>query len=149
MNDEDLQKGHGELEVRSKVWIEVDGEPAFGRGTRFLLEAIETHGSINQAAKEVGASYRRALSHIQTMEQRLGTTLVVRQTGGRNGGGATLTPEARVFLEKFEMMEKTLREFVDAQFKELFRDQNESACMRDANHDDLGAMSPADASTGM
>ena len=116
-----MQKRHNELEVRSKIWIETDGEPVFGRGRRLLLEAINSHGSINQAAKEVGISYRKALSHIQAMEKRLGISLVVRQAGGRNGGGATLTPEAREFLIKFVAMEKGLREFVDAQFQKLYR----------------------------
>jgi molybdate transport system regulatory protein len=116
-----MQKSHNDLEVRSKIWIEAAGEPVFGRGRRFLLEAISSHGSINQAAKEVDISYRKALSHIQAMEKRLGISLVVRQAGGRNGGGAALTPEAREFLRKFEAMEQGLREFVDAQFRELFR----------------------------
>lgn len=101
----------------------MDGEPVFGRGRRFLLEAIDTHGSINQAAKEVGISYRKALSHIQIMEKRLGISLVVRQAGGRHGGGASLTLEAREFLKKFEKLEQGLREFVDAQFQELFPKQ--------------------------
>ena len=120
-----MQNSHNELEIRSKLWIEMDGEPVFGRGRRFLLEAIDTYGSINQAAKEVGISYRKALSHIQVMEKRLGISLVVRQTGGRHGGGALLTPEAREFLKKFEMLEKGLREFVDAQFQKLFQMQEE------------------------
>jgi molybdate transport system regulatory protein len=100
--------------------MEVDGEAVFGRGRRILLEAIDTHGSINQAAKEVGISYRKAWGHIQAMEKRLGISLVVRQTGGKNGGGAMLTPEARDFLRKFEKMEQGLLEFVNAQFRELF-----------------------------
>lgn len=118
-----MQNSHNELAIRSKLWIETDGEPVFGRGRRFLLEAIDAHGSINQAAKEVGISYRKALSHIQVMEKRLGISLVVRQTGGRNGGGALLTPEARVFLKKFESLERGLRQFVDAQFREFFPKQ--------------------------
>ena len=118
-----MQKSHNGLEIRSKIWIETDGEPVFGRGRRFLLEAIDSHGSINQAAKEVGLSYRKALGHIQAMEKRLGISLVVRQAGGKNGGGAALTPDARMFLKKFEAMEKGLREFVDAQFRELFTGQ--------------------------
>ncbi|MEK6743183.1 MAG: LysR family transcriptional regulator [Nitrospirota bacterium] len=122
-----MQKSHNELDVRSKIWIEVDGEPVFGRGRRLLLDAIDSHGSINQAAKEVGVSYRKALSHIQAMEQRLGIALVVRHAGGRNGGGATLTPEAREFLKKFESMEQGLRQFVDAKFNELFREEEREA----------------------
>lgn len=115
-----MQKIHNGLEIRSKIWIETGGEPVFGRGRRFLLEAIDTHGSINQAAKEVGISYRKAWGHIQAMEKRLGITLVTRQTGGRNGGGAVLTDDARVFLKKFELLEAGIREFVDEKFKALF-----------------------------
>jgi hypothetical protein len=47
-----MQNRHNGLDIRSKIWIEVDGEPVFGRGRRFLLEAIDSHGSINRAAKE-------------------------------------------------------------------------------------------------
>ena len=117
-----MQKSHNGLAIRSKVWIEADGEPVFGRGRRFLLEAIDSHGSINQAAKEVGISYRKAWSHIKAMEKRLGIALVERHAGGRNGGGAALTGEARHFLGRFEALENGLREFVDERFKELFRE---------------------------
>jgi formylmethanofuran dehydrogenase subunit E len=115
-----MQKSHNGLEVRSKVWIESDGEPVFGRGRRFLLEAIDRHGSINRAAREVNISYRKAWSHIKAMEERLGIQLVERKAGGRNGGGAALTAEARRFLKKFEAMEKGLTEFVDERFRKLF-----------------------------
>lgn len=117
-----MQKNHNgnALEIRSKVWIEVDGEPVFGRGRRFLLEAIDAHGSINQAAKEVGISFRKAWSHIKAMEDRLGMKLVERQTGGKNGGGAVITQEAREFLRKFETMETGIHEIVDERFRTLF-----------------------------
>ena len=32
------------MEIKSKLWIEVDGEPVFGRGRRFLLNAIDRLG---------------------------------------------------------------------------------------------------------
>jgi len=115
-----MQKKHNGLDIRSKIWIETDGEPVFGRGRRFLLEAIDTHGSINQAAGEVGISYRKAWGHIKAMEERLGVKLIERQTGGKNGGGAVLTDDARVFLKKFELLEAGIREFVDAKFRALF-----------------------------
>jgi molybdate transport system regulatory protein len=115
-----MQKSHNGLSIRSKVWIEVDGEPVFGRGRRFLLEAIENHGSINRAAEDVGISYRKAWCHIKAMEERLGVQLVERQAGGKNGGGACITNEARVFLRKYEQMETGIREVVDEKFKSLF-----------------------------
>jgi molybdate transport system regulatory protein len=115
-----MRKSHNGLEIRSKVWIEADGEPVFGRGRRFLLEAIDSHGSINRAAREVNISYRKAWSHIKAMEERLGIQLVERKAGGRNGGGAALTAEARRFLKKFEAMEEGLRKTVDERFRKLF-----------------------------
>jgi molybdate transport system regulatory protein len=116
-----MQKSHNGLEIRSKIWIEVEGEPVFGRGRRFLLEAIDTHGSINRAAEEVDISYRKAWGHIKAMEDRLGVTLIKRQTGGKNGGGALLTDDARAFLKKFEEMEEGIRELVDEKFKKVFK----------------------------
>jgi molybdate transport system regulatory protein len=115
-----MQKTHNGLDIRSKIWIEVDGEPVFGRGRRLLLEAIETHGSINRAAEEVGISFRKAWGHIKAMEERLDVKLIERQTGGKNGGGATLTTDARSFLKKYEALEKGIQEFVDKKFGKLF-----------------------------
>ncbi|MBI5025211.1 MAG: winged helix-turn-helix domain-containing protein [Nitrospirae bacterium] len=108
------------MEIKSKLWIEVDGEPVFGRGRRFLLHAIDKYGSINQAAKEINISYRKAWSYIKAMEERLGIKLVERHAGGKNGGGATLTDEAKEFLKKYELMEEGIREIVDERFREIF-----------------------------
>ncbi len=115
-----MKASKGKLKIRSKLWIEVHGEPVFGRGRRFLLEAIDRYGSINQAAKEINISYRKAWSYIKAMEERLGIKLVERHAGGRNGGGARLTDEARDFLQRYRMMEEGIREFVDERFREIF-----------------------------
>ena len=108
------------MEIKSKIWIESEGKPVFGRGRRFLLEAIDKHGSINQAAKEISISYRKAWGYIKAMEERLGFKLIERQTGGRNGGGAVLTDNAREFLRKYEAMERGINEIVDERFKQNF-----------------------------
>lgn len=110
------------MDIKSKLWIECEGKPVFGRGRRFLLEAIDKHGSINQGAKELNISYRKAWGYIQAMEERLGFKLIERQTGGKNGGGATLTEEARNFLTKFEQLEMGMREMVDDRFRKIFKD---------------------------
>lgn len=108
------------LDIRSKIWLEVEGQPVFGRGRRFLLEAIGSTGSINRAAREINISYRKAWSYIQAMENRLGFPLVERQKGGKNGGGTTLTADARQFLDRFRQVEEGIREFVDGRFREAF-----------------------------
>ncbi|MCK7494193.1 MAG: LysR family transcriptional regulator [Comamonadaceae bacterium] len=105
------------MEIRSKIWIEVNNEPVFGRGRRFLLEAIDKHGSINRAAKEINISYRKAWSYIKAMEERLGIRLVDRQSGGRNGGGAQLTGRPGEFLRGYEQLEEGIRGYVDQRFR--------------------------------
>ncbi|HUI67507.1 MAG TPA: FmdE family protein [Nitrospirota bacterium] len=116
-----MQETHNGLDIRSKIWIEVGGEPVFGRGRRFLLEAIDSYGSINRAAQEVDISFRKAWGHIKAMESRLGMKLVERQAGGKNGGGATLTDDARKFLKKYEVLEKGIQEMVDKRFRSIFK----------------------------
>lgn len=110
-----------DLKIKSKLWLEVDGRPVFGRGRRFLLEAIDKSGSINQAAKKINISYRKAWGYIKAMEERLGIKLIDRQIGGRSGGGATITEDARRFLKRYEALEKGIQELVDERFNKIFK----------------------------
>ena len=64
-------------------------EAVFGDGIAQLLEAIDRHHSILEAAKELGMSYRYALHRITLAEERLEDTLVVRVRGGAKGGGSS------------------------------------------------------------
>lgn len=110
------------MEIRSKIWIEVNGEPVFSRGRGILLKAIDTYGSINKAAEETGISYRRAWGYIKAMEARLEVPLVKTRVGGRSGGGTRLTAEALEFLAKYENLERGMNEAVDKRFKKIFGD---------------------------
>jgi molybdate transport system regulatory protein len=56
------------------------------------------------------------------MEERLGLKLIERQTGGKDGGGATLTAEAKKFLKMYEELERGIREIVDERFRRIFKD---------------------------
>ena len=115
-----MRNKHSEMEIRSKLWIELEGAPVFGKGRRILLEAIGKYGSINQAAKEINISYRKAWSYINVMEDRLGIKLIERQVGGRNGGGATLTDQASAFLKQYGELERDIEGIVDKKFNALF-----------------------------
>ena len=108
------------VKIKSKFWIEVDGRPVFGGGRRCLLEAIDKHGSINQAAKEINMSFRKAWSCLNAMEERLGVKLIERQTGGKDGGGTVLTKNARTILKKYREMERGLQKIVDGRFQKIF-----------------------------
>ncbi len=108
------------MEIRSKIWLEVNGEPVFGSGREELLRSIDRLGSINRAARNINLSYRKALSYIQSMEERLGIRLVERKAGGRHGGGAVLTEEARDFLRKYAALCRGVNDMLDRRFRKVF-----------------------------
>jgi molybdate transport system regulatory protein len=107
------------LQVRSKIWLEIDGEPVFGQGREELLRLIQKGSSINAAAKEMGIPYRKAWTYIDAMEKRLGFPLVNRQKGGAGGGESTLTPHAVKLLEKFKLLQRGFNDMVNSKFTEL------------------------------
>ncbi|MBW2146209.1 MAG: LysR family transcriptional regulator [Deltaproteobacteria bacterium] len=109
------------MAVRSKVWIEIDGEVVLSQGKASLLEAIQETGSLQKAADRMGMSYRHAWGIIQKMEHRSRKKLVITKQG-RNGGGSVLTPEARDWLLRFNKFHDGLRELVDGRFNSAFGD---------------------------
>lgn len=60
-----------------------------------LLEAIEAHGSISQAARQVPLSYKAAWDAVDAMNNLADQPLVERSTGGHAGGGTRLTDHGR------------------------------------------------------
>ena len=108
------------VQVRSKIWLEIDGKPVFGQGRDDLLRLIQKTGSINAASREMGIPYRKAWSYLDAMEKRLGFPLVNRQKGGAGGGESTLTAEAVELLDKFNALQQGVQEIIDNKFKELF-----------------------------
>ena len=109
-----------DITIKSKLWIEANGKPVFGAGRKRLLEAIDKCGSINQAAREINISFRKAWGHLNIMEERLGMKLIERRTGGKGGGGTTLTGDAKKMLEKYRKLERLLQKNADNCFHKIF-----------------------------
>jgi molybdate transport system regulatory protein len=107
------------IDVRSKIWLEIDGEAFFGQGREELLRLIQKTESINRAAKLMGIPYRKAWTYIDSMEKHLGFAIVNRLKGGRGGGASTLTPQAVALLDKFQLLQKGINEVVNRKFKDL------------------------------
>ncbi|HGL4260329.1 TOBE domain-containing protein [Burkholderia dolosa] len=102
------------LELGGELWLRA-GERTLGGATRIaLLAAIADTGSITRAAKAVGLSYKAAWDAIDTMNNLAGEPLVVRATGGKGGGGTTLTPRATSLIAAFRTIEREHRRFIDA-----------------------------------
>lgn len=88
------------LTIHANIWLETDdGDVALSRWRLELLEAVEHTGSISAAAHAMNIQYRLAWNRIHEMEERLGMPLVQTTVGGKGGGGAQLTPEARVIIQ--------------------------------------------------
>lgn len=79
---------------------------AIGPGKAELLRLIEETGSISAAAREMGMSYRRAWTLVETMNGAFREPLVEAATGGRGGGGARVTYFGREALAKYQAMEE-------------------------------------------
>ncbi|MDO9106874.1 MAG: TOBE domain-containing protein [Methylovulum sp.] len=74
-----------------------------GLGERLfrLLAAIDRTGSINQAAKDVGLTYKGAWEMIERANNLSPKLLVSTAIGGRSGGGTRLTPAGKSILQLF------------------------------------------------
>ncbi len=78
-----------------------------------LLRAIEQSGSINQAAKQMGLSYKGAWQIIERANNGAPKTLVTTATGGRKGGGTCLTEAGRALLALFTRLEQQHQQFLE------------------------------------
>jgi len=64
-----------------------------------ILRQIGQGGSISQAARAVGVSYKAAWQALDTLTNLAGVALVERVVGGRGGGGARLTAAGQQLLD--------------------------------------------------
>mgnify|MGYP001268131856 FL=1 len=97
-------------------------EIAIGPGKAELLRLIEEMGSISAAAREMGMSYRRAWTLVETMNGAFREPVVEAAIGGRGGGGAQVTDFGREALNRYRAMEEKAVSSVTAEmdaFSEL------------------------------
>jgi len=81
-------------------------KPCIGPGLVALLEEIEDSSSVMEACSRMEISYSKAWKLIRQAEEGLGKQLVIRKSGGNNGGKAELTDFAKSFIRKFRKTEK-------------------------------------------
>ena len=69
-----------------------------------ILRQIGQGGSISQAARAVGVSYKAAWQAIDTLTNLAGVPLVHRAVGGAGGSGAALTEAGHALLAAADAM---------------------------------------------
>jgi len=109
------------LAPRQKLWLNWDG--VFLMGPRYLrfLDAVDRTGTIRAAGQVVGWSYRTCLNRIRQMERVLGAKVLATTRGGRGGGGARLTAEARRLVKLFGAWRQEVDRLSLAAFRRVFR----------------------------
>lgn len=113
-----LQK-RAAFKVNGSLWIECDGNPFFGPGPVELLERIIDTGSINQAAKAMKMSYKKAWEIIHVLNEQLARPAVITQSGGEKGGGSIVTDEAIALINYHRSLRKRYKKFLENETEKL------------------------------
>jgi molybdate transport system regulatory protein len=88
------------------VRIDLDPESRIGPGKILLLENIAKFGSISAAGRAMDMSYKRAWDLVDEINRVCRQAAVERQTGGKNGGGAMLTPFGASLVARYRKIER-------------------------------------------
>ena len=113
------------LRINGRIWLEANAntetERFMGIGRLELLGHIQRTGSINQAAKAMRMSYKRAWELVHSMNTLADKPLVTTQTGGSTGGGAVVTEEGEKYLVHFQTLHERFQQFLTQELANLPR----------------------------
>lgn len=104
---------------RGRVWIDGPEGTFIGYGRVVLLERIIEYGSITKAAKSMEMSYRRAWDLVDSMNRQARKPFVGLATGGKGGGGASVTDDGRKAIKMFWKFHEDLQAFLKREEKKL------------------------------
>jgi molybdate transport system regulatory protein len=71
-----------------------------------ILRRVAEGGSISEAARRAGVSYKAAWQAMETLGNLAGTPMVEKAVGGSGGGGAVLTPAGRQVLQAAAVLDR-------------------------------------------
>lgn len=106
-------------EPNVRLRIDLSTGRSIGPGKIALLETLERTGSLAQAARDLGMSYRRAWLLVQSVNALTDRPAVTAVKGGAGGGGATLTADGRALIGAFHAVEAAARAAAQKHFKGL------------------------------
>lgn len=101
-----------DMAVDGALWLQRDNKNYLGGSRITLLERIDELGSITKAAKAVGISYKTAWDTINLINNLAEKPLVDRLTGGKGGGGTSLTAEGKKVVQQFKTIQEEHGKFL-------------------------------------
>ena len=108
------------MTASTSVRIRVDDVKVFGPGVAELLRRVRELHSLRAAAMSIGMAYSKAWTILKNAQLSLGFKLLDSTTGGKHGGGATLTPEGEKLLDAYDSYCARLRAYAQELFDETF-----------------------------
>jgi molybdate transport system regulatory protein len=97
--------------------LTLDGSFLMGPNYLRFLRAVHETGTIREAGKVVGWSYRTCLNHVRRMEGILGTRVLETARGGATGGGARLSPETQRLIAIFSRWQEDVAKYSRRAFR--------------------------------
>lgn len=106
--------------IHARFWLVAEqGRGYLGIGRITLLEHIARCGSINQAAKQMGMSYKKAWKLVEDLNRLAQAPLVTSEKGGKSGGGTHLTALGQAYVQHFRELEQRLQLFLQQESERL------------------------------
>jgi len=109
------------LSIKSRLWITGKEGTFLGEGRVSLLLAIDKLGSIKKAAKSMNMSYLKAWKLVNSMNETSSQPLVKKFSGGKDGGGTSLTEHAYKAIQLFKDLSSQHQLFLEKSFNEQLK----------------------------
>jgi molybdate transport system regulatory protein len=93
---------HAAFQLTADVSLFREGELFLGGTQLKLLKQVEKDGSIRTAALNLKMSYQYAWHMLERINRLSPVPVVVRQKGGKDGGGCRITPFGLKLMRAFE-----------------------------------------------
>jgi len=108
-----MKSAKNSIGLTGNLWLNRAENKFLGGDRIALLEMIDELGSITKAAKAVGISYKTAWDTINMINNLAEQPLVDRLTGGKGGGGTSLTDAGKKIVMQYKTIQEEHRKFLE------------------------------------
>jgi molybdate transport system regulatory protein len=110
--------------------VDFDSARSIGPGKIELLEHIRETGSLSQAGREIGMSYRRAWLLLDSLNASFKQPVVATSIGGKSGGGAALTAFGETLIDVYRSLEREFNATAAKKLNAIGRTKKPSSASR-------------------
>ena len=110
------------INLKVKLYLENDQEKFMGIGVLWILQRIESCGSLRAAAADMGISYSKAFRMIEALESTIGVAVLERHKGGMQRSGAKLTAFGKAFCSLYDDFQKNCKALMEKPFERFVQE---------------------------